>query len=127
MPPPVTARVGFWLIGLTVVMDLVASLWPRPGMHPHIGQAAFTLAIYGGLLYAMAHRRNWARLTFAFLYIVSLAVSIPMMTKHQSVEVTTAIVAFVLILLQGAGLVCLFLPRAAAWYHLGKGSSVTSA
>ena len=66
MPPPITVRVGIWLIGITLLTDLVASLWPRAHMTGGVGQAATTFLIFGCLLYAIGRRRNWARLAFAF-------------------------------------------------------------
>jgi len=84
MPPPNTVRIGIWLIGLTLLTDLIASLRPRAHMTGGIGQAATTFLIFGCLLYAIGRRRNWARLVFTFLYIVGVFFALTMMGRFRS-------------------------------------------
>jgi len=127
MPPPITVRVGIWLIGITLLIDLVASLWPRAHMTGGVGQAATTFLIFGCLLYAIGRRRNWARLVFAFLYIVGVFFSLTMMGRFRSAGMIAVVLTMGLIIVQGAGLACLFLPSASAWYHPSGRSSLTSA
>jgi hypothetical protein len=127
MPPPTTVRIGIWLIGLTLLTDLLASLWPRPHMTGGIGQAATTFLIFGCLLYAIGRRRNWARLVFSFLYIVGVFFALTMMGRFRAAGTIAAVFTVGLIVVQGAGLVCLFLPSASAWYHPSARSSLTSA
>jgi len=127
MSPPTTVRIGIWLIGLTLLTDLLASLWPRAHMTGGIGQAATTFLIFGCLLYAIGRRRNWARLVFSFLYIVGVFFALTMMGRFRAAGPIAAVCTVGLILVQGAGLVCLFLPSASAWYHPSARSSLTSA
>jgi hypothetical protein len=82
-----------------------------------IGAAATSLLIYGTLLYAIARRRNWARLVFAFLYVVSVLLSAGLALHYRTSGATWSPVRLGEIALIGAGLVCLFLPSASAWYH----------
>ena len=127
MSPPTTVRIGIWLIGLTLLTELLASLWPRAHMKGGIGQAATTFLIFGCLLYAIGRRRNWARLVFGFLYIVGVFFALTMMGRFRAAGTIAAVFTVGLILVQGAGLVCLFLPSASAWYHPSARSSLTSA
>ena len=127
MSPPTTVRIGIWLIGLTLLTDLIASLWPRAHMTGGIGQAATTFLIFGCLLYAIGRRRNWARLVFTFLYIVGVFFALTMMGRFRSAGTIAVVLTVGLIIVQGAGLACLFLPSAAAWYHPSGRSSLTSA
>jgi len=127
MPPPTTVRIGIWLIALTLLTDLLASLWPRAHMTGGIGQAATTFLIFGCLLYAIGRRRNWARLVFSFLYIVGVFFALTMMGRFRAAGTIAAVFTVGLIVVQGAGLVCLFLPSASAWYHPSARSSLTSA
>ena len=92
-----------------------------------IGQAATTFLIFGCLLYAIGRRRNWARLVFSFLYIVGVFFALTMMGRFRAAGTIAAVFTVGLILVQGAGLVCLFLPSASAWYHPSARSSLTSA
>ncbi len=127
MPRPTAVRVGLWLVGLTLLASFVSYLWPRRHMSGGIGQAATLLLIYGSLLYATARRRNWARLTFTFLYIVSAILSLAMLGRFGPADTAAIILTVGWITVQGAGLACLFLPSAAAWYHASDRSSLTSA
>jgi hypothetical protein len=127
MSPPITVRVGIWLIGLTLLTNLIASLWPRAQMMGGIGQAATTFLIFGCLLYAIGRRRNWARLVFTFLYIVGVFFALTLMGRFRSAGTIAVLLNMGLIIVQGAGLACLFLPSAAAWYHPSRRSSLTSA
>jgi len=127
MPPPTTVRIGIWLIGLALLTDLLASLWPRAHTTGGIGQAATTFLIFGCLLYAIGRRRNWARLVFSFLYIVGVFFALTMMGRFRAAGTIAAVFTVCLIVVQGAGLVCLFLPSASAWYHPSARSSLTSA
>ena len=127
MPPPTTVRIGIWLIGLTLLTDLIASLWPQAQMTGGIGQAATTFLIFGCLLYAIGRRRNWARLVFTFLYIVGVFFALALMGRFRSAGAIAVVLTVGLIIVQGAGLVCLFLPSASAWYHPSGRSSLTSA
>ena len=127
LSPPITVRVGIWLIGLTLLTDLIASLWPRADMMGGIGQAATTYLIFGCLLYAIGRRRNWARLLFTFLYIVGVFFSLTMTGRFRSAGTIAALFTIGLIIVQGAGLACLFLPSASAWYHPSGRSSLTGA
>ena len=127
MPPPNTVRIGIWLIGLTLLTDLIASLWPRAHMAGGIGQAATTFLIFGCLVYAIGRRRNWARLVFTFLYIVGVLLALTMMGRFGSAGAMAVVLTVGLIIVQGAELACLFLPSASAWYHPSGRSSLTSA
>ncbi len=127
MPPPNTVRIGIWLIGLTLLTDLIASLWPRAHMAGGIGLAAPTFLIFGCLLYAIGRRRNWARLVFTFLYIVGVLLALTMMGRFGSAGAMAVVLTVGLIIVQGAELACLFLPSASAWYHPSGRSSLTSA
>jgi len=82
-----------------------------------IGQAATTFLIFGCLLYAIGRRRNWARLVFTFLYIVGVFFALTMMGRFRSAGAIAVVLTVGLIIVQGAGLACLFLPSASAWYH----------
>jgi len=92
-----------------------------------IGQAATTFLIFGCLLYAIGRRRNWARLVFTFLYIVGVFFALTMMGRFGSAGAIAVVLTVGLIIVQGAGLACLFLPSASAWYHSSGRSSLTSA
>lgn len=127
MPCPIAVRVGIWLIGLTLVASLISYLWPRPHMSGGIGQAATVLLIYGCLLYAAARRRNWARLTFTFLYVVSVILSLAMLGRFRPTGAAMIVLTVGWIIVQGAGIACLFSPSATAWYHASERSSLTSA
>src|SRR5207249_7241966 len=124
MPPPNTVRIGIWLIGLTLLTDLIASLWPRAHMAGGIGLAAPTFLIFGCLLYAIGRRRNWARLVFMFLYIVGVFVALTMMGRFRSAGTIAVVLTMALIIVQGAGLTSLLLPSASACYHPSGSSSV---
>ncbi len=91
-----------------------------------IGQAATVMLIYGSLLYAIARRRNWARLTFTFLYILNVIFSLVMLGRYQRADIATVALTLGWIVLQGGGLACLFFPSATAWYHGPSRSSLTS-
>ena len=117
MPTPSSVRLGIWLIGVGLATDAILTLWPgQPYMSGRIGQAATTILIYGCLLYAIARRRNWARLVFAFLYVISLPLNVLFMLRSHT-TLSGVVITVGLIALQGAGLVFLFVPDAAAWYH----------
>ncbi len=119
MPAPTSVRLGISLVGVSLAVDAVLTLWPgQPDVPGRVGQAATTILIYGCLLYAIARRRNWARLVFAFLYVVAMPFAVMMMLRNDA-NLAGIAVTICLIALQGAGLVSLFLPTAAAWYHHG--------
>ena len=116
MPP--TVRYGILLIGVALACDVVGAIWFSGGRADSIAiRVVVIVGIYGGLLYAIARRRNWARLIFACLYAIALPFSVIAMLHFMHAVTRTVMVSVVLTLLQGAGLVCLFLPQAAAWYH----------
>ena len=95
-------------------------------MSAGIGQAATVMLIYGSLLYAIARRRNWARLTFTFLYILNVIFSLVMLGRYQRADIATVVLTLGWIVLQGGGVACLFFPSATAWYHAPNRSSLTS-
>jgi len=126
MERPIAVRLGSWLLLVGLLSSLATFLWPKPEMSG-IGAAATSLLIYGTLLYAITQRRNWARLVFAFLYVVGVLLSAGMAWHYRASGATWSPVRLGEIVLIGAGLVCLFLPSASGWYHVSHRSSLTSA
>lgn len=127
MPRPTPVRVGIWLIGLTLVAALISYLRPSREMSGGISKAATVFVIYGSLLYATARRRNWARLTFAFLYIVGALLSLAMLARFGPADATAIVVTVGWILVQGVGVACLFSRSASAWYHAPGRSGLNGA
>ena len=114
---PRTVAVGVWLIGTALAIDVVGTLLLRGlGLEPII-QVAILICLFGGLLAAIAYRRNWARLTFAFLFVVALPFSIIAMSRAAAFSPTTVALSATLAVLQGIGLICLFLRKSSEWYH----------
>src|SRR5947208_17090647 len=124
MPPPNTVRIGIWLIGLTLLTDLIASLWPRAHMAGGIGLAAPTFLIFGCRLYAIGRRRNWARLVFTFLYIVGVLLALTMMGRVGSAGAMAVVLTVRLIIVQGADLPGLNWASASSCYHPSRRRSL---
>jgi hypothetical protein len=129
---PRSVRFGVWLMGIALLWRLAtlfSSVWAGPTTATSVGRSVFTLCVYGGLLYAIARRRNWARLTVGALFVIALPFAVIELLRyaglHQVNVVSRPIATFVLIgILQGAGVVCLFLPASTRWYHrLGDAAS----
>jgi|SRR5712672_2860379 len=122
MTRPVAVRLGLSLLLLALILNAAAILISAryvsrvDGSTTRSGGAAASLLLYGALLYAMAQRSNWARLIFAFLYVVGAMLSIlfALLTRWMGEGWGPQLASLLLI---GAGIVCLFLPSAAAWYH----------
>jgi hypothetical protein len=122
MARPVAVRVGLALLLLALILNATALLMSAghvsrvEGSPTSSGGAAASLLFYGAFLYAMAQRRNWARLVFAFLFVVGAILSILFTLLNRLVGEGWGPQVASLFLI-GAGLVCLFVPSAAAWYH----------
>jgi hypothetical protein len=115
---PRTVRFAILLIGSALACDVIGAVvfGPRRADDAAL-RVVIIVGIYGGLLYGIARRRNWARLIFASLFAVALPFSVLAMTQYARNAPRSIAVSVVLTFLQGTGLVCLFLPSAAAWYH----------
>ena len=114
---PRTVRVGVWLIGSALALDVIGTFWLRGFNANAIVQVAILICLFGGLLVAIAYRRNWARLTFAFFFVVALPFSIVAMSRAAASSPTSVALSATLAVLQGVGLVCLFLRESSGWYH----------
>jgi len=119
---PRSVRLGIGLMGTVLLWDVVRIFWPGPITTTSVGGSIFTVCVYGGLLYAIASRRNWARLLVGALFVVAVPfvfIRVFSYTRVHEMSMTSPPVAVALILgvLQGAGIVCLFLPSASRWYH----------
>ncbi len=96
------------------------------------GEAA-SLLFYAIFVYAMAQRRNWARLVFAFLYVTGVLLAVfftfvnPRLGEFANPIGELAGAQVVLLVLVGAGMICLFLRAAADWYHSPQRRSQTRA
>ena len=122
MRRPVAVRLGISLLVLALVLNAAAVLATAPqvsrlqGTPTSSGGAIASLLFYAALVYAIAQRRNWARLVFGFLFITGTVLAIFFAVLNRRLgEVSAPGLAFLLLI--GAGVVCLFLPSAAAWYH----------
>jgi hypothetical protein len=128
MTRPVAVRLGISLLLLALILNAAAVLSGAPrmsrlqGTPVSSGGAIAGLLFYAALLYAIAQRRNWARLLFAFLVVTGtiLAIFFAALSRRMG-EVSPPGLAFLLLI--GAGVVCLFLPSASAWYHGGRNGS----
>ena len=115
MAPP-TVRRALWLIGVPIAIG--AALSARyGGKLPYI---ILGLVLPGLLLGGIAFRRNWARLIFAILFVISLPSSVVMSIRQAPISPLHVALWLVLVILEGTGVVLLFLPQSAAWYHRGS-------
>ena len=113
MTPPIVRR-ALWLIGLPFVGGAALRTWAGE----NILYTLLGLVAPGLLLYGIAVGRNWARLAFGFMFVVGLPwVIVLSIQRAAAVPPLSIAVGVVLGTLEGAGVVCLFLPQAAAWYH----------
>lgn len=136
MNRPPTVRIGLTLLLLALILRgaVLVVFIPRissaQGPPPGVGAAVASLLFYAAFVYAMSQRRNWARLVFAFLYvavgmvgfIAALSPQMSMLALWQPSGPQLAV-----LLLVGAGMIFLFLPSAADWYHGRERSSLTRA
>src|SRR5438309_6501641 len=120
---PKVVRVAIWILGAALAFDIVGTLRLRSFSSASIGQVAIIILLFGGLLVAIAYRRNWARITFAFLWVASLPFSILAMSRAQQVDAGRVTISIGLTVLQAVGLTCLFMPRSADWYHHRDGAA----
>ena len=129
MKAPIVVRIGISLLVLGLVLRAVALFASIPqalrvqGTATGAAGEGVSLLFFAAFVYAMARRRNWARLVFAFLYVTGAILSmffallnsrLPELAILRGDVVGPQLALLVLI---GAGMVCLFLPSAAAWYH----------
>ena len=115
MAPP-TVRRALWLIGVPIAIG--AALSARyGGKLPYI---ILGLVLPGLLLGGIAFRRNWARLIFALLFLISLPSSVVISIRQAPISPLHVALWLVLVILEGTGIVLLFLPQSAAWFHRGS-------
>ena len=115
MAPP-TVRRALWLIGVPIAIG--AALSARyGGKLPYI---ILGLVLPGLLLGGIAFRRNWARLIFALLFLISLPSSVVISIRQAPISPLHVALWLVLVILEGTGVVLLFLPQSAAWYRRGS-------
>ena len=137
MNRPMTVRIGILLLSLALILRtalLLVTLRLSPPEHRMgvAGEAA-RLLIFGGMVYALARGNNWARIVLAFVYVTGAVLTAFFAFGNRRLgdfanpigEVTAS--GALLLLLMGAGVMCLFLPSASAWYHASRRSSLTSA
>jgi hypothetical protein len=144
MPPgtymnrPVAVRIGILLLSLALIIRAATLLvlilkTSRIRGTMSVGSEAATLVVLGGVVYAIARGNNWARVVLAFLYVTGIILIIffamgnPRLGEFASSLGDVTTLGLVLLVLNGAGLACLFLPSAAPWYHGPARSSPTRA
>lgn len=116
---PRTTRISLWLLSIALALDVITVVWYSGVTGYAFARVAVRLCLFGGLLFAIAYRRNWARLTFAFLFVVGVFyIVLQMRITHSYAPFDVAVVVCVAAL-QVAGLIYLFLPESSAWYHAG--------
>src|SRR5207247_5246124 len=125
MPRPIAVQLGVSLLLVGLLSSIAGFLWPKPEMSG-IGAAATSLLIYGTLFFAITRRRNWARLLFAFLYVVGVLLSLCMALHYRTVGASWSPIRLGQVAVIGAGLVCVFLPSATACFHTSEPISLTS-
>jgi hypothetical protein len=109
---PRTVRLALLLLAAPIALGTVRdALAGRP-----LWELILGLAIPGLLLYGTATRRNWARLTFASLFVIGLPFAVVVFVR-QGPSSSQAALAITFICLEAAGMVLLFLPQSAHWYH----------
>ena len=138
MNRPAAVRIGIALLLLALILraaDLVVFILRTSrfeGTTTSAAGAAVSLLGYTAFVYAMAQRRNWARVVFAFLYVMAaiLAMFFALVNGRLGEfanplgDLTAP--KLLLLLLVGPAMVCLFLPSAADWYHGRHRSSLIS-
>ena len=131
MKRPVAVRIGISLLLLALILRAAALIVTITQTVRHqsttisAGGDAASLLIYAAFVYGMAQRRNWVRLLFAFLAVTSAIMALGFGFIGGYGGLGGAQLA--LVVLVGAGVVCLFSPSAAAWYRGSDRSSLTSA
>jgi hypothetical protein len=124
---PRSVRLGVLLIASAIAINVLAKLWQRSITSRTIAEVVLMACLFGGLLFAIAYRRNWARLTFAFVWVIAIVFAIVFVTRPGPLTPVLGAVSIAVAVLQGIGLVLLFTREASAWYHPSKPSSLTSA
>jgi hypothetical protein len=139
MNRPVAVRIGIALLVLALIVRAAALVAFIPQTSRFQGTttsgagAVVSLLFYAAFVYAMAQRRNWARVVFAFLYVTAAMLTIFFALANGRLSEFANPLGelmgpqLVLLSLVGVAMVCLFLPSAADWYHRRDRSSLTSA
>ena len=112
---PKTVRLGVTLIGVALALDVMEIFGAKGWTLNSLTQVIVLVLLFGGLLFGIARRRNWARLLFALLFVAALPFSLVAMSRAPLSR--TLVLSMCLAALQAAGLLLLFLPTSSAWYH----------
>lgn len=115
---PIPVRRALWLIATTQALVVIARISAGATI-----QAMLITVITAGLLFGIARRYNWARLTFAVVFLGALPFSIVALVRHASVAPIGVALALLMTVLQAIGVAFLLLPQAAAWYHHSGGAA----
>jgi hypothetical protein len=108
---PKSARIGIGILALALIGDVAESVGPIV----RVTQAFVVVILFGGLLFAIARRRNWARLVFAVCVFGALPFTVTRALRYGAVD-PAMLLPIMLTCLQVAGVVCLLLPASNAWF-----------
>ena len=140
MDRPKAVRIGVILLLLALLLRaafLVINISSRSEVTTTgLAGEAVSLLIFAAFIHVIARGRNWARLVFAFLYVTNAVLAFffgvlrPHLASADFADMAVPQISGIQLawlVLVGAGMICLFFPSAAAWYHGRSGSSLTRA
>jgi hypothetical protein len=77
-----------------------------------------SLVLLAGLIFGLARRRNWLRLTYLVVFLLLVALSLPKLwLERGEVALLLGLAQGIGLALQIAALVLLFRPRSRAWFR----------
>ncbi len=132
---PRSAAIAVRLLYAAVVasiLTMVVQGFPRPPGQPNwfgpvVGAA--TVAVNGGIYFAIGRRQRWARLLFTVLFVAGLVPT--WVVRHEIARLFSEAPIYAVnmafqTLVQLIAIVLLFTPESNAWFRKGGGSGVGS-